>query len=124
MLDKTGVPLLDFVPSRIVEGVDCVSLAIRSTQIVALAVLGAALRPKALSHARIAAVMLGAYLVTQSPGGYTQAFLVFLVLLEPARGIGSRIAVRLLYAVARRGPDGRPILRINSESWLGGHPAA
>jgi hypothetical protein len=94
MLDKTGVPLLDFVPSRIVEGVETfVPLAIRSTQIVALACLGAALRPKALSHARIAAVMLGAYLVTQSPGGYTQAFLVFLVLLEPARGIGSRIAV-------------------------------
>lgn len=125
MLDKTGVPLLDFVPSRIVEGVETfVPLAIRSTQIVALACLGAAaLRPKTLSHARIAAVMLGAYLVTQSPGGYTQAFLVFLVLLEPARGLGSRIAVLLSYTLLLVGDRMvAPILRINAESWLGGHP--
>ncbi|MDE8652345.1 hypothetical protein [Novosphingobium album (ex Liu et al. 2023)] len=120
---EAQVPLLTFVPSRTVELIElAVPLAIRATQIVALAGLAAAwVQPRAVAGPRIAALLLGAYLATQSPGGYTQTFLLFLVLLEPFRRPGPVLAVICAYLLCLVGDVPlAPILEISSRSWLGG----
>jgi hypothetical protein len=126
-LPKSGVPLLEFVPSRVVEGVQwAVPRLIRATQLVALAALVPAwIMPGVLTRARIALLVLGAYLVTQSPGGYTQVFVVFLVLLEPWQGLGAKIAVICAYALMLTGDVViAPILQIQSNSWLSNAPVS
>jgi hypothetical protein len=116
------IPLLEFVSSRTVERIEfAVPLAIRLTQALALAALAAAwLQPKALPASRIAAIVLGAYLVTQSPGGYTQLFLLFLVLLEPFRRPGPIVAIVCAYLLCLVGDvQVASILQITGTSWLG-----
>jgi hypothetical protein len=124
LLRESQLPLLTFVSSRLVEGIEAtVPVVIRTTQLLALAALAAAwLQPRALSQARIAAIMLGAYLVTQSPGGYTQAFLLFLVLLEPWRG-GAVLAIVAAYLLCLVGDwPLATVLELNTQSWLSGRP--
>lgn len=124
LMRESQLPLLTFVPSRLVEGIEAaVPLVIRATQLLALTALAAAwLQPRALTQARIAAIMLGAYLVTHSPGGYTQAFLLFLVLLEPWRGgaIPAIVATYLLCVVADW--PLATVIELNTTSWLSGRP--
>lgn len=124
LMRQSQLPLLDFVPSRLIEGIEAaVPIAIRSTQFMAItALVGAWLQPRALTQARIAAIILGAYLVTQSPGGYTQLFLVFLVLLEPWRG-GARIAIAAVYLLSLVGDlPLASVLKLETVSWLSGRP--
>ncbi|MDK2760289.1 MAG: hypothetical protein KYX64_02880 [Sphingopyxis sp.] len=116
------VPLLQFVPSRLVETIQMlVPIVIRSTQLVALAALAAAwLQPRALPTHRIAAILMGAYLVTQSPGGYTQLFLLFLVLMERWRGAGAIVAIVAAYLLCLVGDwPLATVLDVTSNSWLG-----
>ncbi|WP_054529168.1 glycosyltransferase family 87 protein [Erythrobacter sp. SG61-1L] len=119
---QAQVPLLDFVPSRTIETIEfAVPLAIRLTQVMALAALVAAwLQPRALPASRIAALLLGAYLVTQSPGGYTQLFLLFLVFMEPMKRPGPSLAILCAYLLCLVGDVMlAPVLQITSTSWLG-----
>lgn len=116
------VPLLQFVPSRTIERIElAVPLAIAATQALALcALLAAWLQPRALEASRIAALVLGAYLVTQSPGGYTQVFLLFLVFLEPFARPGQVVAVATAYLLCLVGDVPlASIMQITSTSWLG-----
>lgn len=125
MLRQAQVPLLDFVSSRLVERIEfAVPLVIRGTQaLVLLVAAGAWLQPKALSHSRVALLLLGAYLVTQSPGGYAQAFLLFLVFLEPWKGLGPKLAIVAAYALCVVGDwPLATVMDLNLESWLSGHP--
>ena len=124
LMRESQLPLLTFVPSRLVEGIEAaVPVAIRTTQLLALAALAAAwLQPRALTQARIAAILLGAYLVTQSPGGYTQVFLLFLVLLEPWRG-GAIVAIVAAYLLCLVGDwPIATVLELNTSSWLSSRP--
>ncbi|MGA1854065.1 hypothetical protein [Sphingobium yanoikuyae] len=119
------IPLLDLVPSRLVEGIEyAVPLLIRASQLIALlALAGAWLQPTALSRARIGILLLGAYLVTQSPGGYTQLFLLFLVLLEKWEGAGPRIAITCTYLLCLVGDIPiATIIEISTNGWLSGRP--
>ena len=119
------IPLLDLVPSRLVEGIEyAVPLLIRASQLLALAALaGAWLQPRALSHGRIAILLLGAYLVTQSPGGYTQLFLLYLVLLEKWDGAGPKIAIICAYLLCLVGDVPiASIIDLNTNGWLSGRP--
>lgn len=124
LMRDSQLPLLDFVPSRLIEGIEAaVPVAIRSAQFAALAALGAAwLQPRALSETRIGAIILGAYLATQSPGGYTQLFLIFLVLLEPWKG-GAIVAIAASYALCLVGDwPLATVLKLETVSWLSGRP--
>jgi len=121
------IPILDYVPSRTVEGIGfAVPLAIRASQSVALlALVGAWVQPGALSRNRIAALMLGAYLVTQSPGGYTQTFLIFLVFLEPWRRPGPIAALVAAYLLCLVGDwTLAKVIEISANSWLSGRPVS
>ena len=124
---EAQVPLLEFVPSRTIENIEfAVPLAIRTTQALAFAALVAAwLQPRALPASRIAAILLGAYLVTQSPGGYTQLFLLFLVFLERFRGAGPIAAITCAYLLCLVGDAPlATILDLSTESWLSGRPVS
>lgn len=127
LIRTAPIPVLNFVPSRTVETIEwLVPIAIRTSQIVALAALAAAwLQPRALPLHRVSTLLLGAYLVTQSPGGYTQTFLLFLVLLEPFRRPGPVIAILCTYLLCLVADwPLATILEISSDSWLGGRPVA
>ena len=118
---QAQVPLLEFVSSRVIERIEFfVPLAIRATQLVALAALAAAwLQPRALPASRISALWRVAYLITQSPGGYTQLFLLFLVFLEPMRRLGPSIAILCAYVLCLVGDVMlASVLQITSNSWL------
>ncbi|KQZ60765.1 hypothetical protein ASD67_15780 [Sphingopyxis sp. Root1497] len=122
MFRTLDIPLLQFVPSRLIETIEfLVPIVIRSSQLVALAALTAAwLQPRALPTHRIAAILLGAYLVTQSPGGYTQLFLLFLVLMETWKGAGPIAAIVCAYLLCLVGDwPLATVLDVTSASWLG-----
>lgn len=122
MFRTLDIPLLQFVPSRLVETIEfAVPIVIRTTQLIAIAALAAAwLQPKALPLHRISAILLGAYLVTQSPGGYTQLFLLFLVLMERWRGAGPITAITAAYLLCLVGDwPLASVLDVTSNSWLG-----
>ena len=124
---NSQIPVLDFVPSRTVEGIEwLVPMVIRSSQGVALiALAGAWLQPGVLSSQRVAAILLGAFLVTQSPGGYTQVFLLFLVLLESWRGVGPITAIVCTYllCIVADWPLST-VLDLSLNSWLSGRPVS
>ena len=123
MFRTLEIPLLQFVPSRLVETIEyLVPIVIRSTQLIAVAAIVAAwLQPKALPLHRVSAILLGAYLVTQSPGGYTQLFLLFLVLMERWKGVGPIIAITAAYLLCLVGDwPLATVLDVTSNSWLGG----
>ena len=122
MFRTLDIPLLQYVPSRLIETIELlVPIVIRSSQLLALAALAAAwLQPKALPAHRIAAILLGAYLVTQSPGGYTQIFLLFLVLMEPWKRAGPVVAIACAYLLCLVGDWSlATVLDVTSNSWLG-----
>ncbi|MGK6354643.1 hypothetical protein ACMGDH_05385 [Sphingomonas sp. DT-207] len=125
LIRGSQIPVLQFVPSRTVEMIEwLVPLVIRSTQGIALLALAAAwLQPRALPAYRIAAILLGAYLVTQSPGGYAQTFLLFLVLLEPWRRGGQAVAIVCAYLLCLVADwPLSTVLELSINSWLGGRP--
>eukprot|EP01037_Dinobryon_pediforme_P010333 gene10333-10399_t len=125
MVSKAQVPLLEFLPSRRLETILwVVPLVIRSTQIVAAACLIAAwFRTGVLARSRIAVLLLGTCFVTQSPGGYTQTFLLFLVLLEPWRGIGPRVAVICAYLLCLVADwPLATVAHVHANSWLSQQP--
>lgn len=124
---EAQVPLLEFVPSRTIETIEfAVPLAIRTTQALALAALLAAwLQPRALPATRIAAILIGAYLATHSPGGYSQLFLLFLVFLERFRGTWPVVAVICAYLLCLVGDVPlATILNLSTDSWLSGRPVS
>ena len=49
---------------------------------------------------RVAALLVGIHLITQSPGGYSLTFLVFLVFLEPERRLGPAVALVCTYLLS------------------------
>ncbi len=120
--------MLEFVPSRTVEGIEfLVPLVIRASQVIALLALAARLAPAArpcpcTAYRRSCSPR---YLVTQSPGGYTQTFLLFLVLLEPWKGVGPIVAIVCAYllCLVTDWPLST-VLELSTESWLGGRPVS
>ncbi len=125
LIRASQMPVLSFIPSRTIETVEfVVPIAIRASQCIALlALAGAWLQPRALPANRIATILLGAYLVTQSPGGYTQTFLLFLVLLEPWRRPGPIVAIVCAYLLCLVADDVlATVLEVPGVSWLSGQP--
>ena len=125
LVRASQMPVLDFVPSRTIETIEMlVPIAIRASQGIALlALAGAWLQPRALPTPRIAAILLGAYLITQSPGGYTQTFLLFLVLLEPWRRPGPIVALICAYLLCIVADHTlATVLEVPGRSWLSGQP--
>jgi len=94
-----GLPLMNFVGSRIVEFVDWgPTFFIRIGQMaVGLSFVAAAFRPHAVTTARLTALSVALALSTQEVGGYAEVFLLFLVFLEPWRGPARVVALVAAY---------------------------
>ena len=125
LLRTAPIPVLEFVPSKLVDTIEMiVPIAIRAAQAAALTALVAAwVQPRAIPGHRVSALLLAAYLVTQSPGGYTQTFLVFLVMLEPFRRPGPIVAIVSAYILCLVGEwPFSVVLEVSSNSWLGERP--
>lgn len=120
---EADMPVLQFVPSRMIETIETiVPLAIVTTQAIALiALLAAWVQPGAVPLHRLALLLFGAYVVGQSPGGYAQTFLIFLVFLEAWRAPGPIVAVICGYLLCLLGDwQIARVLEITSDSWLSG----
>jgi hypothetical protein len=71
----------------------------------------------------MSAIVLGAYFVTTSPGGYTLSFLLFFVLLEPWRRPGPIVAVICAYLLCLVADWSlATVLEVPGASWLSGQP--
>jgi len=121
--DTYRFPARDFVPSGIVDWMSfAIPILIHTTQLLALLSLaGAWVQPRALEVTRISTILLGTYLVGQSPGGYTLTFLLFLVFLEPWRRVGPAIALTMAYLLSI--PYDHVIsmiITLTGDSWLSG----
>jgi hypothetical protein len=93
------LPLLTYLDSKVVDLVATgLPLLVRGGQaVVALTFLAAAFRPTVLSHARLGALAMAFILTSQSPGGYAEVFLLFLVFFERAAGPASIVALICAY---------------------------
>lgn len=118
-------PVRDVIPSATVDGfLFAIPVLVRSSQALALLVMtGAWLQPRALSVSRIATLIFAAYLVTQSPGGYAEVFLLFLLFLESWQGPGRIVALIAGYLLCI--PYDvvlSNIVTITGNAWLSGRP--
>lgn len=123
LIRTSPFPILTFVSSEVVEtALWVIPLLIRSGQFVAVAALAAVwLQPRAVPLARVAALFVGAHLITQSPGGYTLVFLIFLVFLEPQRRLGPGIALACCYLLSLSYDHVlASVISGNAVSWLSG----
>lgn len=123
--DTPIFPTRDFIASDIIDWlVFVIPIAIRSSQLVGIAALaGAWLQPGAVPTARISTLLLAVSLIGQSPGGYTETFLVFTLFLEPWRRAGPITALVAGYLLCV--PYDlvlSNILTLTGDSWLSGRP--
>ena len=83
-LDTYRFPTRDFIDSKVFEpAMAIIPVVVRSCQAIGvLALAGAWLQPRAVTSTRNSILILGISLVGQSPGGYTEGFLIFLIFLE------------------------------------------
>lgn len=125
-ISDSPLPILNFVSSRVLSTVLwIIPVLIRTTQLMALAGLVAAwLQPHSATLARNVALLVGAHLATQSPGGYTLAFLIFAVFLETSHRPGVILALIAAYTLSiNYDVMLTTVVDTNSPSWLSGRNA-
>jgi hypothetical protein len=123
MVNDSPFPILTFVSSRVVEtAIWLIPTVILATQLAAAAGLIAAwVQPRSITLSRNIALLVGAHLVTQSPGGYTLTFLVFPVFLEVVRRPSQMIALISVYALSINFDQIiATVVDTNAKSWLSG----
>ena len=123
LIDANRFPIRSYMSSETFESITAtVPVLIRVSQLLTLAVLmGGWLQPAALSFRRLSLVAMAGYFATQSPGGYSIAFLTFLLFLERADRTGPMIALvcGYLLAITADWPLAT-ITNVSTTSWLGG----
>lgn len=123
--DTPTFPTRDFIPSELVDWIlFVVPIAVRCSQVIALVSLaGAWLQPRAVSVQRVALLLLATALVGNSPGAYTEVFLLFLLFLERSRRPGVVVAIVTGYLLSI--PYDyvfSTLLTIQTDAWLSGRP--
>lgn len=122
-IEATHFPLLKYIPSETYERiVTIVPIVIRASQALAvICAIGTWLQPDAVPVRRLAAILLAAALASQSPGGYTLTFLLFLVFFEPWQRPGPIVAVVSAYLLSISYDATIALLPpMPASSWLGG----
>ncbi len=97
-----GFGILQFVGSKPVEAfvVGVKILMFTAQGLGVLALVATWLQPHAATAPRLATILLLLSLTNQSPGGYTELFVVFLVFLEPWHRVGPIIAIICCYLIS------------------------
>lgn len=126
LFDQLYYPVRDFVDQRTVDLLKSVIgyeiLVSRSLAFFCL--LGAWFYPKAVSLNRLVFFILMQSFLSQNPGGYAIALIVFLVFMERRRNFGTMVALVCCYLVSI--PMDIPIatvLEVERASWLSGRMA-
>ena len=101
-LVKHGFPIANIMPSRTYDIFHLVvTMAMRIVQLTGVGAMVAGwLQPRAISEHRLVALLVLLSLTQQSPGGYASLFIVYIVFLEPWRGVGPIIATIITYLVS------------------------
>lgn len=123
VLEKSGFPLKLFLGSRTIDIVAATipTVIYASLAVAAIAAIFAWVQPAAVSTTRLAAILLCAYLVYQSPGGYAFIFVTYLVLLEKWGRVGPAIALFCAYLLLLNFDYIiAPVGRLDREAWLSG----
>lgn len=123
--DSPRFPARDFVPTTLFEPfIAAIPIAIHLGQaMAAVCLLGAWLQPEALPTRRITLLVMATFFITNSPGGYTMAFLMFLLFLEKWERPGPVIALIAGYLLCV--PYDQSVgnfFTITQHSWLSGRP--
>lgn len=121
--DSYRFPTRDFLGSRVVETMSMIiPIVVRMSIILTiLTLVGAWLQPRALTTIRVMTILLAGSLINQSPGGYTEVFLVFLVFLERWERPGPIIAIIMAYLLCIPADYVfSTIIEVNGNSWLSG----
>jgi len=95
-------PTRDFISTYVVDAISfwVPKLIVFTQAFAALTIFAAWLQPQAVPHHRLAAIFIGAYLVSSSPGGYSTLFFIFLVFLEDTRRLLPFFTIVLAYVVS------------------------
>jgi len=123
VIKDSPFPILTYTSSASVEiALWLIPLLIVMTQLVALAALVANwLQPRGIPLGRNVALLVGAHLATQSPGGYTLTFLIFMVFLEVGRRPGQMVALVAAYMLSITYDHVlATVIDTDSPSWLSG----
>lgn len=123
LFDERQYPVRDFVDQR---GIDIAKIVITyeviaSRAVAILCIVGAWFYPKVVPVSRLAFFILMQSFMSQNPGGYAIAFIVFLVFLERWKNVGVGMAIISCYLVSI--PTDRNITTFYQyarESWLSG----
>jgi hypothetical protein len=119
------VPLTSYVGSDTVEwGLIVIDVIYYTVMLsVVAAVVGTWWRPEGVPLYRMVGLSIAVPILSQEASGYTQALVLFFVLMEPWRGFGRRVAIVLTYilGIGLEYPLGQvpPLVR---ESYLAGGP--
>jgi hypothetical protein len=123
LLDERQLPVREFVEARWVDAakVFITYEVIASRAIALLCVAWAWFYPKAVSMHRLVFFILMQSFIAQNPGGYSIAFLVFLVFLERRSNFGVGLAIFCAYMVSIPSDSTITIIaRVMRDSWLAG----
>lgn len=118
-------PTRDFIASQTLDRFfAAIPVLINGTRaLVLLVLLGAWLQPQAVATPRLSLLAMGAYLVGQSPGGYAEAFLIFLLFLERWQRPGPIVALIAGYLLCVTWDLVLSnVLFQQGDSWLSGRP--
>lgn len=118
-----GFPVLRYFPSSAYEmfrsGTETLLYLSQGAAAAALALV--CLRPSAVTHARVALLLLLLSLTGRSPGGYAEMLVVFLVFLESWSGWAAKIVIVTAYLISIPAEWIISALpNINTASWLSG----
>jgi hypothetical protein len=99
VIDRGSFPVLRYFRSDTYETFRFVmKTAMAAAQLTGIAALLLAwLQPRAVPVTRLACITLLMSLISRSPGGYTEMFVMFLVFMEPWRGFARIASITIVY---------------------------
>jgi hypothetical protein len=121
--DIRQFPVRDFAGSKVIDfAAAAIPILVTASQFLGIfCLLMAWLRPGALSAQRIALLALLVSMVVQSPGGYAEMFLIFLIFLEKASTPGLRFMILCAYLISIPADYTVGTFKVNNQNaWLSG----
>lgn len=121
--DVRQFPVRDYAGSKVIDlVVAAIPIVVRASQLVGFACIALTwLRPQTLSVRRVALILMLTSIIAQSPGGYAEMFIVFLVFMERADTISMRFATICAYLISIPYDLTAGTFRVNNQdAWLSG----
>ena len=121
--DLRQYPVRDYVGSKVVDFVAvAIPIVVNVSRAIGLfTLLLVWLQPKALSVQRVALILMLTTMIAQSPGGYAEMFIIFLVFMEKADTIALKFSTICAYLIAIPWDFTVGTFKVNNQNaWLSG----